>query len=223
MDDNNFQSQHGKTITALLIIAILLFPLLVVNTIQTDNPQPFIFKAKILRKLDETMNGKLQYYLVQQVKGVSPATEFVVTIDRPYTRGKLESRFRPDRELWMQGSLMTRDVYYGDQYLFFDYPQLYISQIKGNLFWPDQITELGILYRSPITSILSLVIIWTFPFQEEFTLNSFIVLIMMAASVAATLYLLVIKTKKPQHKALLILAYYLISMILTVPILTDLF
>ena len=43
---------------------------------------------------------------------------------------------------WLHGTLMDRETYFGEQYLFFGYPQLYVDQVKAGLFWPSQLKRM---------------------------------------------------------------------------------
>jgi len=123
----------------------------------------------------------------------------------------------------MQGNIMTQDVFYGEQYLFFDYPQIYVSQIKDKGLWPNQKTELRIMYTAPIRNISSVVSVWIFPFIEEFSPDTFTVLIAQATVVIATIVLLVKRWKNKQHITLIILSYALVMILLTIPLLTNLY
>jgi len=212
-----------KIAILLLIIAIILVPLLVVQIIQTDSPQQYVFKSRIIEKLDETLNG-IQYSLVEHIEGSSPETEFVVATDRPYSRGLSKVNLEKGQELWMQGKLMTRDTFGGEEYPYFGRPQIYVSQIKDRGFWPDQITELRLLYRSPITSPLAPVYLWFFLFSGEGAfLRPFLVLIAQTISIFAAIFLVVKNRKKPWNLVLILLSYAFLVMILTIPILTDLY
>ena len=86
---------------------------------------------------------------------------------------------------------MTPDVFYGDQYLFFGYQQLYVSQVKSTLLWPSQIDRLKTLYLSPLVTVASVVWVWMLPFAEEYSLSSWLLVIarfvLLCAAVAAAL------------------------------------
>ena len=207
----------------ILMVAILLFPLLVIQIIPTDSPEPYIFQARFNELLGETMDGKLRYYLVEFIDGISPSPEFVVTIDLDYSRGSSTENIEKDRELWMQGSLMTPEIYYGEQYLFFDIPQLYIRQIKNGVLWPDQLTELRILYLSPVNSLLSPVHLPFYLISEEFSLVGFLVLIGKTAIVVLTGYLTIKRCTEWRFIIKILLAYALLAIIFTIPVLTDLY
>jgi len=216
-------SRNFKMISVMLLVVFLVFPLLVVQVAPTDNPQPYIFKAEIVQKLDETMQGKLRYFLVEKLEGSSPTAEFVVTIDRPYTRGGYLIELEKNQQIWMQGNLMTRDKFYGEQYLFFGYHQLYISQIKSGVLWPDQVTEMKILYLSPFTAFTSLAGIFWYPFSEEYSLSNYLAMIAQAMLIII-LVILSIKTRaRKRSLILIILTYSVFAMVATIPMLYNLY
>jgi len=207
----------------ILTVAILLFPLVFVQIVPTDSPEPYIFQARFNELLGETMCGKLRYYSVESIDGISPSPEFVVTIDLDYSRGSSTESIEKDRELWMQGSLMTPEIYFGEQYLFFDLPQLYIRQIKNSILWPDQLTELRILYLSPVNSLLSPIQLPFYLISEEFSLVGFLVLIGKTAIVVSTGYLSMKNRTEWRSVIKIMLTYALLAIIFTVPVLTDLY
>jgi len=223
MYKNIISRQNRKVVFFLLILAIVILPLVVVQVIPTDNPEPYIFKFQISNKLDETLNGKLQYYLVERLEGTTPATEFVVCIDRAYTRGFSNVRLNKSLQYWGQGSLMNPVDYPGDKYLFFDRPQIYIRQLKGTIFWPDQVTELKLLYQAPITRLITPVFVVLFPFMEEFTLRSYISVIVQTVVIVATIVLLIINRDEKENLVMIVLVYTLLTMVVTIPVLTDLY
>jgi len=211
---------------AILIALALLFlglPFLIVHLIPTDSPQPYVFKACITERLGETLQGKLSYFLVEAVEGNSPAATFVVTIDSAYTRGSSGLELEEGQQIWMQGKIMTPDVYYGEQYLFFGYPQLYIRQVKTWALWPDQITELRILYLSPVTAFGSLWLIFSYPFMEEFSPGSYLVVVAQSALIVAIIIFLVRRRPRGKRLALLLLTYCTTVILTTIPMLTDLY
>jgi hypothetical protein len=220
--DYDLKNVEYKAVIVLLV-AVFLFPLLVVQIIPTDSPEPYVFQVRFNGLLGETMNGKLRYYIVGHVEGISPSPEFVVTIDLDYSRGTSSERIGEGRVLWMQGSLMTHEIYYGEQYLFFDLPQLYISQIKNGVLWPDQLTELRVLYMSPVNSLLSPLQLPLYAFTEEFSLMGLLVLWGKTALVVSTGYLAYKRRHERRFLIKIILAYMLLAIILTVPVLTDLY
>lgn len=216
-------NQNRKVVFILLILAIVILPLVIVQVIPTDNPEPYIFKFQISRKLDETLNGKLQYFLVERLEGAALAHEFVVCIDRTYTRGFSNVQLNKSLKYWGQGSLMIPSDYPGEGYLFFDQPQIYVRQLKGTLFWPDQVTELKLLYQAPITRLIVPVFVVLFPFMEEFTLRSYLSVIAQTVIIVATIVLLIKNRDKKENIVIILLVYTLLTMIVTIPVLTDLY
>lgn len=216
-------SRSFKVIATTLIIVFLILPALVVQVVPTDSPQQYIFKAEIVKKIGETMQGKLSYFLAEKLEGSPPTIEFVVTIDRSYTRGGHLEDLENKHRVWMQGNLMKPDVFYGEQYLFFGYDQLYISQIKAGLLWPDQITELKILYISPFIAFTSLVKIFSYHFSEEYSLKNYLAIIAQSILIV-TLIILSIKARvSKRNLALILLTYSVLAVVTTIPMLYDLY
>jgi len=215
--------QNRKVVCSLLILAILAVPLVMVQVIPTDTPQPYVFKARILEKLNEILERKIQYFLVERLEGTAPAIEFVVLIDRAYTRGYSNVKLEPNQEFWAQGSLMIPDDCCGKPFLFFEQPQIYVRQIKGLVFWPDQSTELKLLYQAPITRLITPVFVVLFPFMEEFTLRSYLSVIAQTVIIVATIVLLIKNRDKKENIVIILLVYTLLTMVVTIPVLTDLY
>ena len=111
------------TVATILTLAYLLIPVITIIIIPTDTPQPYMYEAEIIEKLGETMGGKLRYYHVSTIQGTSLDTEFVAAIDEDYTRGAVAVSLADGEKVWMQGDIMTPEIFYGDQYL----PLLYGS------------------------------------------------------------------------------------------------
>ena len=212
-----------KAVLIILALSFLGLPFLAVHLIPADSPQPYVFKARIIEKMGETLQGKLRYFLVEELEGNSPATTFVVTIDSAYTGGSSHLELEENRQAWMQGSVMTPDVFYGEQYLFFDYPQLYIRQVKTGALWPDQITELRILYLSPVTAFLSLWYIFSYPFMEEFYPAYYLVMIAQSALIIAMIIFFIKRRPTGGRLALVLLTYGIIVMLTTIPMLPGLY
>jgi len=213
-----------KRLLILLALAIVVLPLVTVQIIPTDCPQPYVFQARILEKLGG--EGGFRYFLVEQIKGDAPDDKFVVLISSSYTRGSSSMNFEIDEELWMQGKLMTQEVFYGEQYLFFDdYSELYIRQVKNKGFWPDQLTELRILYLSPFTSFGYVPYAFLYPFGAEGSdwLRTYVFVIARAALVISAVFFLIKNRHKKQNLALIALTYSLLAIALMIPTLTDMY
>ena len=147
-----------------------LLPLGLVLPISGTDERAYVCEIEARSSLASTMGGKLQFLLVEALDGRSPAPVFVITIDRDYTRGAAE--VSTGDVLWVEGTLMDQETFFGEQYLFFGHPQIYVSQIKTGALWPDQRTDLGSLYLSPVTSFASLYLVWALPFMEEFAYDT---------------------------------------------------
>ena len=211
-----------KGISLALFIAIIIIPLITIQLIPTDAPEPYTAKVIIQEDLGSSASGKLRYLLVENIEGTAPP-QFVAALDTAYTRGLDKISLPAGKELWIQGSLMTRDIFYGAEYLFFDYPQIYVRQIKERGLWPDQITELRIMYAAPITNLSSVVTVWMFPHFEEFSSTTFAVLITQAAVAIAAIVSALKRRKNNWQLILIILSYAVAMMLLTIPLLTDLY
>jgi hypothetical protein len=178
------------------LAAFAVSPLLIVRTASGVDDEAFVCRAEVESRLAETLAGKLEFLQVRAVAGRSPAERFVITIDHGYTAGVGEypgaaqdPALAPGRAPWLEGTPMDEDTYYGEQYLFFDQPQLYVSQVRSGLFWPSQVERLKTLYLSPFTGFGSLYLVWVYPFMEEYSLVSWLFLmarfLLVCAAVAA--------------------------------------
>ncbi len=202
----------------ILLAATAAFPLLAVN-IDPDQSS-YVFRAEVSEKIIQTAGGKLEYFYAENIEGTAPADNLVIVTDKGgYTRGEI----REGENAWLQGDLMDEETYFGEQYLFFGKPQIYVSQVKKGLFWPDQKTEARILYESPFSSFASLLFVWAFPFMEEFSLLPFLVLVFKTILVVAVSVLMTRSARKrdPKRLLLLFLAYSLAAMALTLPVLRN--
>jgi hypothetical protein len=207
---------------ALLLLASLI-PLVIVQVMPTDSPEPYLFKARFEGHLGTSSNGSLTYHQVSVLEGEAPASTVVVALDRNYTRGLCADITSPGAESWLQGSLMTREVYYGEQYLFFGPPQIYVRQLKSGMLWPDQTKELSILYLSPLSTIFA-------PIQIPFLLRSdglsartIGTLLARCALLIATIIFVLRRRNETAPVLSGLLTYAVVAMLLTLPILADLY
>lgn len=207
-----------------LILAIVVVPLVAIQTTPIDDPLAYEFKVRIREKLGETENGRLQYFLVDQLEGKALDAEFVVMVDSSVTRGLSNIELGPHQEFWGFGGLMSKLDYFGDQYLFFDRPQIYVVQIRGTLFWPTQITELKQFYWAPFINVVRAPVLTVlFPGMEEFELSTYLALIVQTIVLAATI-VLVIKNRKDKWTVLaILLTYALLVIVFTIPYVKDLY
>ncbi len=101
---------------------------------------------------------------------------------------------------------MRPETFYGPQYRFFDRPQLILEQMKGLLFWPEQIKMLGHLYFAPIEFIgIGLFIISIDP-ARVLPVLTIVILIPLVG-------LLKIIGKDSENLVILLLVYILLTMI----------
>jgi hypothetical protein len=135
-----------------------LLPLLLVWLVSGPPDASYAAKVEVAERLGATQQGKLQFLLVAVAAGQAPAGRFVITLDRDYTRG-LPAEVRPGDVFWAAGTLMDRATYYGEQYLFFGYPQIYVDQVRSGPFWPSQSSALAALYAAPVYSVVSLYLV----------------------------------------------------------------
>lgn len=217
---------NPKYVTGTLLFVFIIFPVFIVQFTLTDEkeePSQYMFKVQIIQKLDESLEGKFQYFFVRLLDGEGPADEFVILIAYWTTRDQINmTLIEPNIEFWGMGSIMTPEVFYEDHYLFFGHPQLYTWQIKGRIFWPDQATELRLLYQAPLRALLTPVHVIFYPGQDGFTVSNYLAILAQAVVLFATLVLL-IKKRTEKHRVLqLLLGYALFTMLFTIPLLSAL-
>jgi hypothetical protein len=195
-------------LAAAFLVAFIVVPLVVVIFARGIDPNDFVCTVQVKERLGESLGGKLEFLLVDTVDGRSPADQFVATLDHGYTEGIVSphsddgapqgtptSAEIPETPVGsvfsLNGALMTPDVFYGDQHLFFGRPQVYASQVKTTLLWPSQIHRLEELYLSPFGTVASVYWVWMLPFAEEYSVSSWLLVIarfvLLCASVAAAL------------------------------------
>lgn len=181
-------------------------------------PERSSYAAEVgtVEHLADTQEGELQFFLVSAVAGRSPADRFVITLDRNYSAG-MPAAVTPGDALSVEGTLMDKETYFGDQYLFFGYPQLYVSQVKTGLFWPSQISAMRTLYLAPASSVVALYAIFALTFMEEFTIAGWLVALGGAVLVVAALVLIVLWRRRPVRIVLLVAGYMLAAVLLAIP------
>jgi hypothetical protein len=215
-------------VSALVWGAFIVLPLIVVSASPGLDDDAFATMAKVQSRLAETLDGKLEFFLVSRSDGRAPADRFVVTIDHGYTTGigsapgtSDDPGLIPGELVWLQGSLMDRETYFGEQYLFFGYPQLYVSQARSGLLWPSQEERLGRMYLSPVTGVGSLYVVWVYPFIEEYSLGTWLLwigrLVLLVAAIAGIVFW---RRKTPRRipgLVALVGLYALLSVVITIP------
>ncbi len=192
---------------ACLVVAFAVLPFGLIWAAPGVDGEAFVSWAAVESRLAGTLGGKLEFFLMEGLGGRPPAERFVITIDHGYTAGvnpqvdpaKAEAgapqdrALEPGRTLWLQGTLMDPDTYYGEQYLFFGYPQLYVSQVKSGFLWPSQLERLKSLYFSPVATPAAVYLLGAFPFMEEYSAGAWALIIarfllVCLAVAAAVLY-----------------------------------
>jgi len=208
---------------AILAALVVLAPLLLVHLIPSDTVEPFIFRARVVEYLGRSTSDQLEYYRVDVLDGSAPAPVTAIALDRSYSRGFSAGEVQPGFDAWFQGSLMTPDVYYGEQYLFFDWPQIYVRQVKSGLLWPDQWSSLKVLYLSPLETLAAPLQIPFLVRSDSFTWGILAVLLARCILIGTTTVYMVRKKLKGLALATALLAYSLAAIFLTTPILGDLY
>ena len=206
-------------------LAVLLFlgPLATVQLIPTDTTEPYVFRARIAAYLGESSNSQILYFRADTLDDAAPAQALVIALDRSYSRGMNPSHVVPGFEAWFQGGPMTPDIFYGEQYLFFGLPQIYVRQVKSGLLWPDQWSELRVLYLSPAETLAAPVQIPFLLRSDGVTLRVIAVMLARCALIAATAVTIFRRRLRGSMLLAALLCYALAAMLLTVPILGDLY
>jgi len=208
---------------AFLAFAVLLLPLLLVHIVPTDTVEPYVFRAQPAEYLAESGNSYLQYYRVDVLEGTAPASSIVVALDRNYSRGYPFDEFSTEGPCWFQGSLMTPEVFYGEQYLFFGLPQVYVRQVKTGLLWPDQWTGMRVHYLSPLESLAAPLQIPYLVRSDSFTWGMLAILLARCGLIAATVAAVASKKLRGRRLAVALLLYALAAMVVTMPVLGNLY
>lgn len=182
----------GFGLGVVLLLAYLLLPLVVMFALPGVDRDAFVCRVEVKERLAETLGGQLEFLRVNRLDGRAPAETFVAVLDHGYTagiepapeRGPAGSEGEPGLPPTPVGSmfdieatLMTREVFYGEQYLFFGYPQVYVSQVRDAFLWPSQVSRVQALYVSPFVSLASIYFVWVFPFIEEYSLGAWLLMI----------------------------------------------
>lgn len=216
---------HGSIAARVTILAIVLvlLPLVLVHLSPTDTVEPFVFRAQLSEMVGQSENGQLSYYKSNVLEGSAPAAIIVVALDRSYSRGYEPLSTAPGRTVWMQGGLMTPDVFYGEQYLFFGLSQVYVRQVKTGLLWPDQWSGLRVLYLSPAETLAAPMQLPFLVRSDSFAYGLLAVLVARCLLIASTAYVVVRKRLRAGRLVAAIMAYAVMAMLLTIPILGDMY
>ena len=226
-------------IIAALILGFVIFPVVVIQfTLAkseqgTDTPQ-YVFKARIREQLGETNTSvnvydgvkitRYQYFLVETLDGTTPDTEFVILIvNQDVTRGYSNVKLDINQEFWGHGYLMDPDLYehLGDEYIFFEHPQVQLYQVKGTLLWPDQIPPLKLLYQAPIARLTAPYYLWAFPQMDEFTTRNYVAFIIQTVLIIGTIVLAIKKREDKGTLVIILLAFILLTMVISSSVLPN--
>ena len=212
---------NHRSTALLLSIAIAVFPLSASFMVHQDDPTLYEFKAHIIEGLDSPYTV-YQYMLAEPGEGkrVHQDSQIVLVINKILTEGG--SNFAPEKnnEIWIQGRLLTEDYLCERHAQFPEYTHIYVLQIKNGVFWPDQIAFLKAVYTSPVTSLPVPSYIWFyFLFQGPWgrTPKMNVILFLKAISVYVAVFLIISNYTKKWKIIVIVLAYALLMMILTVP------
>lgn len=207
-------------VALLFAILIILVPISIVIIAPIDSPPEYSFEGRLIQNLGSSQEGKLQYHLVESVGGDPPAEQFVVLIDKSFTRQTAQVSLAIGEELWMQGDVMTQSSFFGKQYQFFGEPQIYVSQMKQGSFWPDQRRRLIALYWAPLASLMAplFLLLWVLQIVTSggSDANGFGLIL----STGLLLITIFAGLKYRRHKpvlVLILLGYALVAIILKVP------
>lgn len=169
------RSRAGWIAGVCLLVAFVVLPLVVVAVAPGLDEGAYVCKVEVESLLAETLEGGLEFHLVRGLEGRVPAERFVITVAHGYTAGLRQApgggagSAAVAGEFWLQGTLMDRETFFGEQYLFFGRPQLYVSQVRHGVLWPSQIARLKNLYAAPLTAVGAVYLVGAFPFMEEFS------------------------------------------------------
>ena len=210
-------------ISLLALVAALIIPAAVVLQQPSSYPEPYVFEAELNRYLGASADGKLTYYEVSTLDGLAPADKIAVSMDNAYTMGWSPGELEVGGSYWMEGSLMTPEVFYGEQYIFWGPPQLYISQLKTGLLWPDQKSELLALYGSPVSTLAAPIQLPMLFRSDGFSIKLATVLLLRCVLIAAVLFWAL--RKRPGARGIMaaLALYALCAILLSLPILGDLY
>jgi hypothetical protein len=215
-------SSRAVRLTALVVLLVAVsIPPLVVLQRPTSSPEPYVFEARLANRLGISTNGQLTYFQASALAGRAPAGEVVVSLDHGYTRGWVTNEVNVGGEYWMEGSLMTPEVFYGEQYIFYGPPQVYLRQIRTGVLWPDQATELRVLYLSPLSTLAAPIQLPLVFRSDGLSARIVAILGLRCVLIAATLTCLVRRRTETEGIILTLALYGVVAVGLTLFILGD--
>jgi len=206
---------------AALASAVLLLPLLLVHIVPTDTVEEYVFRARPAEEMGQSSNQQLRYYRVDVLEGTAPATSIVAALDRNYSRGYTPDAVSSGSPCWFQGGLMTPEVFYGEQYLFFGLPQVYVRQVKTGALWPDQWTGMRVLYLSPLSTVAAPLQLPFLVRSDGFTWRLLAVLLLRSTLLGLLIALTVKRRIRREALPAALLMFAAASMLVTMPVLGD--
>jgi len=213
---------RSRWLAALAVVFVCL-PWAIIQFIPSDAIDAYVFEARLEHELGRSSNGQLEYWQAEVQAGDAPGAAIVLAFDRSYTRGFADTSTVQGVSVWFEGGLMTPEVFYGEQYLFYGLPQVYVRQVKSGLLWPDQWTELRVLYLAPPATLAAPIQAVMLIRAEEFTAMLFAVLIARSILVVAAGWVTVSGRLRGRRLACVLLLYAILAVLLTIPVLAELY
>ena len=217
------QLRHSSLLAIAMVIAAVVLPLCVVLPRPAHKVSEYVFEAELEEFLGESTNGQLTYFAASTLHGDAPAESVVLSFDKAYTRGSTPTEFKIGSSYWVEGSLMTPEVYFGEQYIFYGPPQLYLRQIKTGALWPDQVTELRVLYLSPLSTLAAPIQLPLLFRSDSLSARIVIALVLRCILVAAVLVWSVRRRRSRASVTVALSLYALVAIVLSLPVLGDLY
>jgi len=147
----------------------------------------------------------------------------VLSFDESYTRGWEPAVVSIGGTYWIEGSIMTPEVYFGEQYIFYGPPQLYVRQVKTGYLWPDQKTELRALYLSPLSTLAAPIQLPLLFRSDGLSKKTLAVVVLRCVLVVTTLVWTIRRRSARPEVVTALSIYILVAIALSLPILGDLY
>lgn len=215
--------RHLQLITVAVLASALALPLLVVLPRPAHSVDEFVFQAVLEEKLGTSTNGRLTYMAASSLEGNAPGDELVLSFDESYTRGWEPAVVSIGGTYWIEGSIMTPEVYFGEQYIFYGPPQLYVRQVKTGYLWPDQKTELRALYLSPLSTLAAPIQLPLLFRSDGLSKKTLAVVVLRCVLVVTTLVWTIRRRSARPEVVTALSIYILVAIALSLPILGDLY
>ncbi len=216
-------SRSSSFLPVTLLAAVMVIPVVIVQLIPSDAPMELVFQAAVGEEVGRSTDSKVVYYSVDALQGTYPASDMVVAIDHAYTRGASPQDIQPGGTYWFQGSIMSPEVFYGQQYIFFGKLQVYVRQVKAGVLWPDQWSGLRVLYLSPLTTLAAPIQLPLLVRSDEMSTTLLAVLLVRLVLVTALVTVVAKRVRRRQEVLLPLLVYGALAILVTAPILGNLF